>query len=584
MAKGYRKVDKEKSYSIADTQGKLLTEPEEVDRRWCEYFRGQLNTEERDLDADVDGGDLAQGWERDEVLGEGPSDDGGDITIEEVTAALKQMRNNNAAGSDEIPAEVFKYGGQHVLRFLVWIFNLAWRSKRIPKEWGSAVIFPIHKKGDRTNCTNYRPISLLSHIGKIYERILERRLRHRVEETLHEGQHGFRPNRGAIDLCFALKILLEKSWEFNYQRYLAFLDLEKAFDRVPRKQLWRAMRHAEYRIPLPLRMAIRSLYESNQTTVRSIGGAATWFNAGSGVRQGSVISPLLFIILMDRVIKSAEAQEPVKKPGEADKFAYADDIGVVEENSESLSLSINLWNTVLRDHGLSLNLSKTEVMVVSREHEPFLVNVEGTTLKQTSTFRYLGVLFDSNGTHETAIRDRIQKYSANVNLLYPMLKDRNVPRKVKTTVYKTILRPTLCYGCETWTLTTRTRSCVQAAEMRVLRLIRGVTRRDRLRNENIRRELGVESVLAFVERAQLRWFGHLMRMEDHRTPKKWYMWKPHTRRPRGRPRKRWEENIAEALRARGTSLWKVRRRSTFRDRESWRRLVADRPLGLPGDG
>ena len=112
-----------------------------------------------------------------------------------------------------------------------------------------------------------------------------------IEETFHEAQHGFRPNRGTKDLSFALKILLEKSWEFNDPKYLAFLDLEKAFDRVPRKALWKALRHVEYGIPRTLRRAIFSLYKSNKTTVRPIGGRTGWFNAGSGVRQGSVISP-----------------------------------------------------------------------------------------------------------------------------------------------------------------------------------------------------------------------------------------------------------------------------------------------------
>ena len=106
-----------------------------------------------------------------------------------------------------------------------WICNIAWKTRKISIKWASAVIYPVHKKGDRTDCNNYRPISLLPHAGKIYERILKGRLRTYVEDTLHETQHGFRPNRGTTNLSFALKILLEKSWEFNYPRYLAFLDL-----------------------------------------------------------------------------------------------------------------------------------------------------------------------------------------------------------------------------------------------------------------------------------------------------------------------------------------------------------------------
>ncbi len=101
-----------------------------------------------------------------------------------------------------------------------------------------------------------------------------------------------------------------------------------------------------------LRRAIYSPYEPNETTVRPIGDIAVWFNVGSGVRQRSVVSPLLFILLMDRLIKSAEDMEPAKGPGEADKFAYADDVGIVEGTSVSLTVTVDLWNRVLQDHEL----------------------------------------------------------------------------------------------------------------------------------------------------------------------------------------------------------------------------------------
>ncbi|XP_076030920.1 uncharacterized protein LOC143019109 [Oratosquilla oratoria] len=570
MAKGYRKVNKEKSFSLKDGQGNLLTKPEDVDRRWNEYFESLLNTPEEDS-----GMDTSDDEEENQV------EDGG-ITTNEIMVALEHMKNNKAAGVDEIPAEIYKYGGQHIISYLTWIYNMAWKTKKIPKEWGSAVIYPVHKKGDRTSCNNYRAISLLPHAGKIYERILERRLRTYVEERLHKAQHSFRPNQGTTDLSFALKILLEKSWEFNYPRYLAFLDLGKAFDQVPRKELWKALRHVEHGIPRTLRRAICSLYESNKTTVRSIRDTTLCFNAGSGVRSGSVVSPLLIILLMYRVISSVEYIEPTKGAGEADKFAYANDVGIVEATSASLAVTVDLWNRVLQNHGLNINLQKTEVMVVSRQNELLQVEVDGITLKQTTACKYLGVMYDDKGTHEGAVQDRIQKYTVNVNFLYSLLKDKNIPVKVKTTIYKSILRPILTYGCEAWVLTTKTTLRVQAAEMRVLRMIHGVSKSNRLCNENIRRELGVESIISYIERAQLQWYGHMMRMEEHRTPRRWYHWVPNTRCPPGRPRMRWDETVDKALRKHGTSLNDVCAHETFLDRGEWMRLITDRPYGLPG--
>ena len=150
-----------------------------------------------------------------------------------------------------------------------------------------------------------------------------------------------------------------------------------------------------------------------------------------------------------------------------------------------------------------------------------------------------------------------------------------VPSKVQAVIYETVLRPTLTYGtgCESWTLTAKAKRKVQAAEMRALRLIKGVTRRERLRNDNIRKELNVMSIIDFVERAQLRWYGHVMRMGEEREPKRWLDWRPRGRRPRGRPRKRWLENIDEGLKNRGSSLQDVMQYRRYDDRNGWRRLT-----------
>ena len=105
----------------------------------------------------------------------------------------------------------------------------------------------------------------MSHIGKIYERILERKVRLVVEDKLSESQCGFRPGRSTVDQISALRIFLEKKWEFNQDQHLCFLDLEKAFDRVPRQQLWEVLQ--EYGVPEPLLKAIKSTYKDQKSTI-----------------------------------------------------------------------------------------------------------------------------------------------------------------------------------------------------------------------------------------------------------------------------------------------------------------------------
>ncbi|XP_076036835.1 uncharacterized protein LOC143022497 [Oratosquilla oratoria] len=181
-------------------------------------------------------------------------------------------------------------------------------------------------------------------------------------------------------------------------------------------------------------------------------------------------------------------------------LAYADDVAPASQNLEELQESLNRWNNALNEYGLRLNIEKCEVMTVSREESESVLRVGNDVLRETEEFKYLDVNFNGMELMEREINSRIGKMSAQVNLLYPLLKERTIARRVKTLLYTTILRPILTYGAETWKLTTKTESRIGAAEMRVLRIIYGVTRRDRIRNEVIRAELGVESVLEFVQR------------------------------------------------------------------------------------
>ena len=560
-AKNYRKGKNSMTGALKSADGEeLLTEPEHISQRWKQYFEALLNVE--DLMREND-----ENLVHEEVVNDGNYGEMDEITREEVINAIKKMKNGKATGEDGIPSEIFKALDDVGVTWLRRIFNIAWDEGRIPDDWRRAIVCPIYKKGDKTRCENYRGISLLSHAGKIYERVLEQRLRGLVEEKIGKWQHGFRPGKGTVDLIFAMKLLLEKDWEWNKDKYAVFIDMEKAFDRVPRKKLWEALGHEEYGIPGKLKRAIKSILYETMSKVRGRDMESEWFEVRTGVRQGGVISPLLFIIYMDRCMKE------ICDDDNEITFAYADDIAVITDNEQQLQNAMNRWENTLRTREMKINVNKTEVMYVGRRNVEVGVEVGSERLKQVTSFKYLGVCFEKENKQDIELNNRICKYNSNISMLYPLLKDRNIPRKCKTTIYTTILRPILTYGSEAWTLTSRTRSKIQAAEMRVLRMIKGVTRRDRMRNDEIRRELGVVSILEMVERSKLRWYGHVQRMNENQFPRKYLEYRPQGRRPVGRPRRRWIEGVGEALAARGSSLTEVEREETFANRQEWRRIV-----------
>ena len=186
--------------AVYSEDGTLLTSTEEVVGRWKDHFEDLLNpvnpssTTKAELEV-VDGGS--------------PS-----ISLEEVTVIVKHLHSGKAPGIDEIRPEMLKALGVEGLSWMTRLFNIAWKSGTVPREWQTGVVAPLFKKGDQRLCANYRGITLLSLPGKVFSKVLERRIRPIVEPQIQEEQCGFRPGHGTTDQLFTLSRILEGAWKF----------------------------------------------------------------------------------------------------------------------------------------------------------------------------------------------------------------------------------------------------------------------------------------------------------------------------------------------------------------------------------
>ena len=186
--------------------------------------------------------------------------------------------------------------------------------------------------------------------------------------------------------------------EGNCKRYWTFVDLEKAFDRVPREVLYWSLRRKG--VTEKLVRVIKSMYDGASTTVRTGAGNTTIFEIRVGVHQGSCLSPLLFIIVMDAVSEMVRRDVPWD-------MLYADDLIVAEDSSNSLQLRFGQWQRALETKGLKINSNKTETMVCSGVEESIsIVDNKGNLLKQVETFRYLGSVINAKGGCEEEVRQR----------------------------------------------------------------------------------------------------------------------------------------------------------------------------------
>ncbi|KAM4590384.1 uncharacterized protein V3H82_004354 [Fundulus diaphanus] len=224
---------------------------------------------------------------------------------------------------------------------------------------------------------------------------------------------------------------------------------------------------------------------------------------------------------------------------------FADDVVLLASSGRDLQLSLERFAAECEAAGMKISASKSETMVLNRKRVECLLRVGEDVLPLVEEFKYLGVLFTNEGKMEREIDRRIGAASAVKRALYrSVVVKRELSQKAKLSIYRSIYVPTLIYGHELWVVTERTRSRIQAAEMSFLRSVSGLSLRDRVRSSVIRGGLRVEPLLLHVERSQLRWLGHLVRMPPGRLPGEVFRARPTGRRPRGRPRTRWRDYVS----------------------------------------
>ena len=209
------------------------------------------------------------------------------VSREEVKNALTRMKKGKAVGPDELPIEVWKCMGEMGIKFLTRLFNRLLMGERMPEEWRRSVLIPIDKNKGGAQCFgNYRGIKLMSQTMKVWERIIEARLRDTVK--ISKQQYGFMPGKGTTDAIFALRMLKAKYREGQRELHCVFIDLEKACDRVPREKLWHCMRQSgivEKHVQL-----IQDMYEGSKTVVRCAVGTTESFKVKVRLHQGSALT------------------------------------------------------------------------------------------------------------------------------------------------------------------------------------------------------------------------------------------------------------------------------------------------------
>ena len=228
------------------------------------------------------------------------------LIVEEIKKSLKEMKNNKAPGNDQLTSDIISLGGDEALKQITKIFNQILKHRKIPTEWKEAKIIIIHKKGDRKDIKNYRPISLLSHMYKLFTRVLQRRMENILDANQPREQAGFRKGYATTDHLQSINQLIEKSNEFNRKLCIAYIDYEKAFDSIEHNVIFKALRNIG--INETYINIIEDIYTEATAKVHVESQTSEEIKILRGVRQGDPISPKLFTAAIQEVFKNSELE------------------------------------------------------------------------------------------------------------------------------------------------------------------------------------------------------------------------------------------------------------------------------------
>ena len=292
---------------------------------------------------------------------------------------------------------------------------------------------------------------------------------------------------------------------------MVFIDLEKAYGRVPREELWRCLR--EKVVPENYVRLIKEMYRDVKTRVRSGVGTTDGFEVKVGLHQGSELSPFLFKIVFDVLTRGVRQGVPWS-------MMYADDVVLCGETSGEVERLLEEWRVALESGGMRISRAKTEYMMTpaaphDQDREQRVeVRLDGEVIKSVDGFKYLGLTITVDGSEEREVTRRIQAGWKNWREVSGVLCDERMPVKLKGKVYKTVVRLAMMNGMDATPIKKVNEKRMNVAEMKMLIWMSGVTRRDRIPNTRIRETVKVAELSKKVQEARLRWYGHVLRRDE----------------------------------------------------------------------
>ena len=459
-----------------------------------------------------------------------------EISETEIFRAIRKMKPGKAAGSDGILTSILKHAAaavgtnkmrpnNNIVSALALMFNYIFEKEAWPERWSSGIVFPLFKGDSRLDPGNYRPITLLSVVGKLFRSIIEDRLSTWSERVgaCADEQGGFRRNRGTIDQIFILREIILHRKDLGLPTLVTYIDVRKAFDTVWREGNY--VRLFDIGVQGKMWRQIHNMNERTRSKIRLPMGDTDWFDIKRGVAQGATESPWLYNNFVNGLADCLHAENlGIQFKGKPiPLLMYADDVVLLATTIDELHKMNDVASEYARKYRFRHNGSKSAIMLfnadknlTTRVHRQRW-SLSGERVEIKDHYKYLGA----------DIQQNISKWTPHLNVLIAQARRRSLdlawlcgrneglrPRSA-CTMWKAIIRPILEYAAELWAGDVTKEAAAKAEQIQTnfAKSILGLRSHQGISNHFLRAELGLEPLAARWEKLRLGYWRRLQKAE-----------------------------------------------------------------------
>jgi hypothetical protein len=367
------------------------------------------------------------------------------------------LKRNKCCDLNNNVADFFIDANDFISPYLCIIYNKIYNTGEYPSDWCKGYIVPIHKKGPTNDPSNYRGITIINVISKIFSLLLRNRLNKwcEHENVFCENQFGFRDNRSTSDAIFLLHTIIQKVLHAKSKLWCVFIDYQKAFDTVIHDALW--VKLVESGVSSKLVTMVKSIYANVSSCVKISADMSMtdFFNVSLGVKQGEPLSPLLFILFINDVVKSVDFNNLTDNDLNLLSMyimLFADDIVLFTTDPVSLQAQVDSLYQYSCKWGLTINMAKTKLYVFEKRKSRNLpyIFINGEQIERVDEFTYLGITFTYTGTLLKAVKTLSEQALRAYHSLLNIFDRVKLDVKTKLHMFDSMVVPILLYGSEVW--------------------------------------------------------------------------------------------------------------------------------------